>query len=338
MLIVCPNCATSFTLAPTALGAQGRSVRCARCRTVWFASTQIVPNLPAVPKTAAAAEPQTASSFDAIWPATGAADAQITEHDLPNAQPAAVEASPIDVPDTATEPPDSDAVVESAEHAPSTRDQGEFDSEEAPLSPAMAGEVAVTEAPPLAPITDTVSPLAVAAPPQIELPEDIETVAARRAYGEAARRHRIALVGLPTLAVALFALDASLIGRRADVVRLLPQTASLFAAIGMPVNLRGLSFQDVGTAKDIRDGVPVLVVEGTIVASGGRPVEVPRLRFAVRNDKAQEIYTWTAAPARSPMGAGDTQTFRSRLASPPAESHDVVVRFANRRDVIAGAK
>ena len=51
--------------------------------------------------------------------------------------------------------------------------------------------------------------------------------------------------------------------------------------------------------------------------------------------KAQEIYAWTAAPARGQMGAGDTQTFRSRLASPPAEGHDLVVRFVNRRDMIA---
>src|SRR5258706_1055268 len=106
----------------------------------------------------------------------------------------------------------------------------------------------------------------------------------------------------------------------------------------MPVNLRGLSFENVETAKDVHDGVPVLVVEGTIVASGGKPVDVPRLHFAVRNDKGQEIYAWTAAPARRLLGAGDVQTFRSRLASPPAESHDVVVRFVNRRDVTAGAQ
>ena len=38
MLIVCPNCATSYRVEPSSLGAAGRSVRCVRCRTVWFAS------------------------------------------------------------------------------------------------------------------------------------------------------------------------------------------------------------------------------------------------------------------------------------------------------------
>ncbi len=152
------------------------------------------------------------------------------------------------------------------------------------------------------------------------------------------RRRRLALIGLPSVAAALFALDVCLIGWRADVVRFFPQTASLFAAIGLPVNLRGLSFANVGTAKDVHDGVPVLMVEGTIMATGSKPTEVPQLRFAVRDDKGQEIYTWTAAPARAVLGAGETQTFRSRLASPPAESRDVVVRFVNRHDTIAKAQ
>src|SRR5713226_5262964 len=36
MLIVCPNCATSYRVEPSSLGAAGRSVRCVRCRTIWF--------------------------------------------------------------------------------------------------------------------------------------------------------------------------------------------------------------------------------------------------------------------------------------------------------------
>src|SRR4030088_729653 len=38
MQIVCPNCETSYQVAASAMGTSGRSVRCARCRTVWFAT------------------------------------------------------------------------------------------------------------------------------------------------------------------------------------------------------------------------------------------------------------------------------------------------------------
>src|ERR1051326_1175191 len=37
MQIVCPNCKTSYQLADAAIGANGRSVRCVRCRTLWHA-------------------------------------------------------------------------------------------------------------------------------------------------------------------------------------------------------------------------------------------------------------------------------------------------------------
>src|SRR5262249_23527183 len=37
MPIVCPNCATSYRVEASSLGAVGRSVRCVRCRNVWFA-------------------------------------------------------------------------------------------------------------------------------------------------------------------------------------------------------------------------------------------------------------------------------------------------------------
>src|SRR6478672_3182051 len=39
MLIVCPSCSTSYTIEPASLGSAGRTVRCARCKTTWFADT-----------------------------------------------------------------------------------------------------------------------------------------------------------------------------------------------------------------------------------------------------------------------------------------------------------
>jgi hypothetical protein len=136
--------------------------------------------------------------------------------------------------------------------------------------------------------------------------------------------------------VLLLAVNAALVGWRSDVVRLMPQTASLFAAIGLPVNLRGLAFMDVKTTKDAHDGVSVLQVQGTIVNVSRQPHDVARLRFAMRNAAGREIYTWTTLPGRSALAPGEAQPFQTRLASPPAEGRDVVVRFFNRHDAIAG--
>jgi hypothetical protein len=65
---------------------------------------------------------------------------------------------------------------------------------------------------------------------------------------------------------------------------------------------------------------------------------VPRLRFAARNAAGQEIYTWTALPSRSILGPGERLDFRSRLASPPADARNVLVRFFNTNDAAKGSE
>ena len=119
-------------------------------------------------------------------------------------------------------------------------------------------------------------------------------------------------------------------------MRTIPQLASFYASVGLPVNLRGLAFTGVTIGRDAHDGVPVLVVEGTIVNTVATPVEVPRLRFALRNAAGTEVYTWTAVPTQTVLEPGERLPFRSRLASPPEDGHDVQVRFFTRRDVVAG--
>jgi hypothetical protein len=172
------------------------------------------------------------------------------------------------------------------------------------------------------------------ATPTVPTAEDVESVAARRLRRRPVRRRwRGPYLGWSTLILALLALDTGLIAWRTDVVRWLPQTAALYAAIGLPVNLRGLVFVDVATEVETQDGVTVLVVEGTIQSQVARPVEVPRLRFAVDDERSQEIYSWTAPPPRNVLAPRARVTFRSRLASPPPEARNVLVRFFNRRDL-----
>jgi hypothetical protein len=144
--------------------------------------------------------------------------------------------------------------------------------------------------------------------------------------------------GVPAAIVALAAILVGLVVWRVQVVQAVPQTASLFSAIGLPINLRGLAFDNVRTTGEVHDGVPVLIVEGSIVNVTNKTVEVPRLRFAMRNRTGQEIYAWTSVTGRSILAPGETATFRTRLASPPADGREVIVRFFHRRDFLAGMR
>jgi hypothetical protein len=99
-----------------------------------------------------------------------------------------------------------------------------------------------------------------------------------------------------------------------------------------------LAFTDLKIGNEIHDGVPVLVVEGMIVSTVSMPVDVPRLRFALRNATGAEVYAWTGQPPQPVLPAFETMPFRSRLASPPPEGHDIQVRFFTRRDAVAGLR
>jgi predicted Zn finger-like uncharacterized protein len=157
----------------------------------------------------------------------------------------------------------------------------------------LQGEVAATEQPGSEPARDCAEPAA-------------DAGHAERNASRMPAAHRRARLGarslLPILPFALgglLALHGALIGWRAEVVKLAPQTARFYAAIGLPVNLRGLTFANVTTATQMQDGVPVLVVEGAIASASSRSIEVPRLRLSIRNGKGQEIYVWTELPERS---------------------------------------
>ena len=144
-------------------------------------------------------------------------------------------------------------------------------------------------------------------------------------------------VGLPTACAAMGALILALMIWRADVVRLLPQTATFYRMVGLEVNLRGLAFKDIKVSNETVDGKPVLVIEGTIVGETGKPVELPRLRFSVRDAQGTEIYAWNAVLEQPMLKPGERAYFKSRLASPPPEGRNIDVRFFNKRDLAGHA-
>src|SRR5216683_2600174 len=118
--------------------------------------------------------------------------------------------------------------------------------------------------------------------------------------------------------------------------RLVKQTAAFYKLAGFDVNLRGLMFKDIKIATETVEGKPVLVIEGAIVGEARKPVELPRLRFSVRDAQGAEIYAWNAVLEQLVLKPGETAWFKSRLASPPPEGRNIDVRFFGKRDVAAG--
>jgi predicted Zn finger-like uncharacterized protein len=326
MLITCTNCGTSYQVAAASLGPSGRSVRCARCKQMWFAAnTEVLATQGLATEglaTEGLADVAEAHRADlaTIAEAPPIADPPPPEQDFAPAPGLSPEAGPAEQAfgdASGTTQPGWSASEPTAQDQHQDRHQDENQDQDASPPP-------IIDAPPLAPSEQ--GPTAA---------EDIESVAARRAQRLAAHRLRWERSMWTSGILTLIALNLMLIGWRSDVVRWLPQTASLYAAIGLPVNLRGLVFANVTTERETNDGVEVLVVQGTIVNTLKRPVEVPRLRFSVRYQSGYEVYSWTALPNRNVLLPGESLPFSTRLASPPREGDRVQVRFFNRRDLSA---
>jgi predicted Zn finger-like uncharacterized protein len=311
MLIVCPTCATSYDVELASLQPDGRQVRCVRCRTIWRAAPSHADKLLAAaeaigPESQAA---QVSAGAFAAEPALQPTDAQVADggawaapDELPAAAPAAAEMN--------TGALDAAVEVEAPSIAPVDLDDGR---------PPIEVEAAAEGDP---------EPL-----------EDIETYAARH-NKRGFRRPSLhwPLSNLQSAILALIIADAILVGWRNDVVRILPQTASFYSMLGLSVNLRGLALDGVTTTTEQHEGVPILVVEGSVVNDTRKIVDVPRLKFVVRNSANEEIYSWTAVAPRATLPPGEAIAFRSRLASPPPDGRDVLVRFVTRHDIVAGTR
>src|SRR6185437_1502444 len=327
MLIICPNCATSYSIDQGSLGSSGRTVRCARCKTSWFAGgakaaqpdvsafvDRVIAEAEAAPSAASAAIPATA-----VQPELPPLPEPVAAEIRPPPEPAIREAAGTPLTPVEERPPiDGNLDIRPGENA-----------------------VPVTESPSLVPPIEhepLPEPAAETAQADQEDQEDIETFAARRERLQSNRKQKQIRSRWTALILLLVAVNVAVIGARDEVVRFLPQTASLFSMIGLPVNLRHLAFEGVKVSCDTADGTPVLLIEGNIVSKSAGATEVPRLRFAARNAKGQELYTWTALPSRSILGPGESLPFHSRLASPPKDASDVMVRFFNSHDKIGAVK
>jgi predicted Zn finger-like uncharacterized protein len=146
------------------------------------------------------------------------------------------------------------------------------------------------------------------------------------------RRARGGLDRLASIALAVMLLvlaAAAAYQYRTQIVRFVPPLGGLYAKIGLPVNARGLEIRKPEWRIETRNGRPVLVVTGEIANVAKHPVAVPRLSLLLRDDKGHELYRWSAAidDVKS-VKPGATAPFTTTLESPPAEAHDIEIRFA----------
>lgn len=362
----CPTCDTTYVIPDDRIGPKGRKVRCARCATEWLVSLEDAEVFEAVAVPAAAAPPRPAAPAMAppeILDPPPRAEREPEPSPPPRARdvappedrPAAAQPEPAPV-RFETEPGTgsffaSDAtwpVGETADtdvgFAPMPDETDPDASKAAPKSlfDPEAGEHDVVDK---AEVEDLAGAQKLKRMATLHAASDIESIKRLRS-GKALKQKnsrkraeelRVLIgrirpfVGMATLAIALAAAGLA-VSLRETIVANFPDLASLYKLAGMEVNLRGLVFQKLDTLREMDNGQPVLVIEGSIQNVSPDTRAVPALRLALRSDDQQEIYAWAIEPRADSLAPGETLRFRSRLATPPDQAADLMVRFTDRRN------
>ena len=345
MLIICPNCATSYDIDIASLRAARRQVRCLRCQGVWHAGPPHAAKLLAAADALAPvrrtieAVARTVAEESALTPEAGSIVTPVARS-MVESMTAEADWTVAEIPreqtqwDVSADPPFSEA----GHFAPQTDERMGLLRPMAPADVAVAVQFERLAPREIKAESEEIATgglkaeLALAAQNDAaadELVAGIAAIVARRAR-QRSRRWRSPLSRLQLVILGLLLADAIIIGRRADLVRAMPQTASFYARLGLPVNLRGVDFDGVTAAAEEHGGSPILVVTGEVNNATGTTEDIPQLRFALRNAAQEEIYSWTVAPTRTTLLAGEALTFRSRLPSPPLDTREVLVSFVDR--------
>jgi len=167
--------------------------------------------------------------------------------------------------------------------------------------------------------------------------EELPRVFRGRAQEER-RMRQAAVTGVAwaAAAVVVVALIGTGILFRDGVVRAWPPTASLYAAIGLPVNPTGLAIEQVSAEPTLLQGHAALAVSGVIRNVIDRPVVAPPLRVTLFNTQKKRVAGQIATLDNARIPPGESRHFVTYLLDPPYSAANLDVDFA--LDAVAGAK
>jgi predicted Zn finger-like uncharacterized protein len=134
--------------------------------------------------------------------------------------------------------------------------------------------------------------------------------------------------GWGVLAVMVLAVGWVGVHYRQGIANLWPQSSSLYAAIGMHVNTRGLEFRDKTAHFETQNGQDVLVITGDVANITSRELNVPPIRVSLMDADKRELYHWSFSPGLPALRPGQLASFRTRLPNPPPTARDIELRFA----------
>lgn len=300
MDIVCPNCATLFSVPDGAIGPKGRKMKCSKCGHLWREMPPEATPAPA-PSFAPAPAPAPAPAYrEPPRPAPLPLEAEPLGRSG-GSRPAA--SSPLDDDDDLLGGMDfgsggdsNDALEEEFKSYSLESDDDSFD----PLSSDFDDLLKDDD-----PIPNMYSPGMAGEGPS------------RKSGGGFFKK----LVGIIVLlALLMGVVGAGAFIARDRIVRALPAAERVYDLLGVEITSLGigLRFRNVTSERLARDGTDTLVVRGFIANISDKDRTVPFLRLALFDATEAVVQSLVAEPPERALAAGETIGFRIQLENPSA--------------------
>ena len=153
------------------------------------------------------------------------------------------------------------------------------------------------------------------------------------------RRRRLTSVGLIWAVPLALLCVAAILGYvfRQNIVNGIPQTATLYKAVGIDVTLSGLSIEDPITRSALVDGQPVFVVNGAVRNITSKTQDVPLVELSLHSKDGEPLVTWLVDTRKDKLGEKERVTFVSEYPNPPVDAVKLRYRFADETAVAQGS-
>jgi len=293
MIITCPNCQTRYQVAEKAIGSAGRKVMCANCNQAWKA----------VPEPEPQPEPRPKPKL-------------VPEANKPAADPDD---------DKLFDPEDEDVLDKIfADEAERTAPKGDYAADADDGDPAGDDDAGI-DAPARKSAKKRRSKDNIVA-------ETSRQMAIKLRQSQLARRlplGRIRRQARYTGLMLLIALVAGGLYFRTEIVRMIPDLAGVYEAVGFDINVVGLEFRNMQTLRALSDGEDTMVVTANIRNVTGQQIRIPPVVVSILNADELVLYQWSALPLTRVIGPGSQVEFETQLTAPPVGASAVKLAFAS---------
>lgn len=320
MIIACPACGTRYAVPDAAIGSEGRTVRCAKCKHSWFQDPPVLDLVSPAPMEAPAPPPAASPAMPEPKPAPEAVTARGE-----TAAPASPRA-PVPAP-----PPPPEERVAPGRTAPSHDNPDIVNNAGSDASLAvralrrgLAG-VATAEDAPVTPRVDPPARLSTpdfaetAAPiPAFESEEDEDDEGTSQFEYRAPFTKRRNILKMWTIAAVIFALLATGTVAAVNYFGLpdwVPISRPTFG-IGQP----GLELdfpKSQQRRETLSNGENIFRVRGTITNSARETLNVPNLLVVFSDARERKVGDWVVVPAKRQLAPGETITVTQAIANIP---------------------